>query len=268
VLFQPGAPQAKYVGGFDSWPPPSTSAQTWFLRDGGNLSPWNAWFGGGSSRYSPDVAEHQRTTFTGDDTALWAATATYDWPAPRSGSALTFDTGAFWSTTTYVGTASFDAWISSNRTDTDLEVTLSELRPDGREVYIQSGWLRASHRKLDTATSTALRPEHTHQAADQVLLTPGQPTQVRVQIMPFAHTVRWGSKLRVTIDAPGASRARWKFDSVNTPGTTNTILHSASRPSKLVMPAVSGVQPSFFLPTCGALRAQPCRATAPPARPL
>ena len=33
--------------------------------------------------------------------------------------------------------------------DTDLEVTISEIRPDGQEVYIQSGWLRASHRALD-----------------------------------------------------------------------------------------------------------------------
>jgi hypothetical protein len=267
VPFQPGAPDGRYTGQFAAWPPTAT-AQTWFLRDGGNLSPWNAWWGGGSSRYSPDVTEAQRTTFTGDDAALWAATARYDWPAPRSGSALTFDSGVYLGTTTYAGTASFDAWIASSLADTDLEVTLSELRPDGTEVYIQSGWLRAGHRRLDTARSTALRPEHTHQAADFRLLTPNQATQVRVQIMPFAHTIRFGSKLRITIDQPGASRARWKFETINQPGQVNTVFHSAVRPSRLVMPVVSGVDVPFFGPECGAVRAQPCRPTAPPARPL
>ena len=42
--------------------------------------------------------------------------------------------------------------------DTDLEVTLTEVRPDGQERYIQSGWLRASHRQLDEAESTPLLP--------------------------------------------------------------------------------------------------------------
>lgn len=267
VSFQPGAPDGRYVKGFDQWPP-TAQAQTLYLRDGGKLSPWNAWWGGGSSRYSPDVAESQRTTFAGSDAELWNARATYDWPAPQSGSALTFDSDVFWGTTTFAGSASFDTWISSTAADTDLEVTLSEIRPDGTEVYIQSGWLRASHRALDPARSTALRPEHTHQAADYQLLTPGQPTFVRLQIMPFAHTVRFGSKLRVTIDAPGASRARWKFETINQPGQVNTIFHSASRPSKLVLPVVSGVDVPFFGTSCGALRAQPCRPAAPRARPL
>ena len=36
-------------------------------------------------------------------------------------------------------------------TDTDIQVTLSEIRPDGQETYVQSGWLRASRRVLDRA---------------------------------------------------------------------------------------------------------------------
>lgn len=267
VPFQPGAPDPRYKAGFATWPPPAT-AQTWYLRSGGTLSPSKALFGGGSSSFSPDVSEHQRTTFVGDDTALWSATATYDWPAPQSGRALTFDTGIFWTPTTFAGTASLDAWIASTAVDTDLEVTLSELRADGTEVYIQGGWLRASHRALDPTSTTALRPEHTHQAADARALTPGVATPVRVQIMPFAHTVRLGSRLRVTIDAPGASRARWTFDSINGPGDVTTVHHSSSRASRLVLPLVSGVDAPFFGPACGSLRAQPCRATAPPARPL
>ena len=42
----------------------------------------------------------------------------------------------------------------------------SEVRSDGKEVFVQQGWLRASHRKEDPALSTALRPYQTHLATD------------------------------------------------------------------------------------------------------
>ena len=45
-----------------------------------------------------------------------------------------------------IGPASADLWIRSNVGEADLEVTISEVRPDGQEMYVQSGWLRASER--------------------------------------------------------------------------------------------------------------------------
>jgi predicted acyl esterase len=65
-----------------------------------------------------------------------------------------------------LGSASLDLHLSSTGPDTDLEVTLSEVRPDGKEVFVQQGWLRASHRALDDTLSTATRPFQTHEAAD------------------------------------------------------------------------------------------------------
>ena len=47
------------------------------------------------------------------------------------------------------GPSSLDVYLKSSARDTDLQVTLSEVRPDGNETYVQNGWLRASHRKLD-----------------------------------------------------------------------------------------------------------------------
>src|SRR5581483_7833252 len=47
------------------------------------------------------------------------------------------------------GPASLDLWLSSTASDTDLQATITEVRPDGQEEYVQRGWLRASHRKLD-----------------------------------------------------------------------------------------------------------------------
>ena len=63
------------------------------------------------------------------------------------------------------GSGSADLWIAADAEDVDLQVTLSEVRPDGQEMLVQSGWLRASHRALDEDASTNLRPRHRHTAA-------------------------------------------------------------------------------------------------------
>ena len=56
------------------------------------------------------------------------------------------------------GPSSLDLRLRSSARDTDLQVTLSEVRPDGQETYVQNGWLRASHRHLDARRSTADDP--------------------------------------------------------------------------------------------------------------
>ena len=43
---------------------------------------------------------------------------------------------------------------------------MSEVRPDGKETFVQNGWLRADERKLDAAQSTLLAPVLSLRAAD------------------------------------------------------------------------------------------------------
>ena len=61
---------------------------------------------------------------------------------------------------------------SATSADTDLEATISEVRPDGQEIYVQSGWLRASERKL-ADDATELHPAHTNLEADAADLARG-----------------------------------------------------------------------------------------------
>jgi len=156
-----------------------------------------------------------------------------------------------------IGSASADLWISADATDTDLEVTISEIRPDGNEMYVQSGWLRASHRALDDS-STELRVVQTHLESDVEPLVPGEPVLARVDIFPFAHAFRAGSQLRITIDAPGGNRGVWSFRSISA-GEKVTVLHDAEHPSSIVLPVIPGVSVPAGLPACGSLRGQPCR---------
>lgn len=187
----------------------------------------------------------------------------YLWPAkPAPGTALAYTSNAFTQNTTLLGTASLDLWLASSAPDTDLQVTLTELRADGQETYIQKGWLRASHRKLDEAKSTPLRPYQTHTESDSQLLTPGQPTPMRVEIFPFGQVIRAGSKIRVWVEAPTAVPELWGMAFLPTPAV-NLVYHDAAHPSALVLPVVSNMDlPSDrqAQPACMTVIRQPCRA--------
>ncbi|MEM1333905.1 MAG: CocE/NonD family hydrolase C-terminal non-catalytic domain-containing protein, partial [Actinomycetota bacterium] len=138
-----------------------------------------------------------------------------------------------------------------------VEVSLTEILPDGSEVYVQSGWLRASHRALD-ATSTELRPTHTHLVDDAAPLNPpGEFDEVRVELFPFAHVFRAGSQLRLTIDAPGGDRAVWELVTI-ADGEEVTIGTGGAIASSVVLPVIPGVDAPADAPACGSLRGQPC----------
>jgi putative CocE/NonD family hydrolase len=156
------------------------------------------------------------------------------------------------------GPGSLDLWMSSTATDSDVQVTVTEVRPDGQETYVQRGWLRASHRKLDNARSTKLRPYHTHLRADADPLTQLEPTFMRVEIFPFAHAFRAGSRLRVWIDAPTSHTGFWAFAPHPEPAV-NTVLHDPEHPSRLVLGELPRERAQAPLPACDTLRNQPCR---------
>jgi hypothetical protein len=159
------------------------------------------------------------------------------------------------------GPSSLDLRLKSSVRDTDLQVTLTEVRPGGTETYVQNGWLRASHRKLDRARSTLLDPFPTHLRRDAAPLPRGRFTLVRVPIFPVAHAFRAGSRIRVTVEAPGGDRQSWAFASVDHGHTVNTIAVGGSRASRLVLPVVAGVTAQgTSLPAIGALRGEPTRA--------
>src|SRR5439155_2997005 len=101
---------------------------------------------------------------------------------PPPGTARSYTSEPLATDTVALGSASLDLWISSTAPDTDFQATLTEVRADGQEMYVEKGWLRASHRKLDAAKSTVLRPYQTHAQADFAPLVPGQVTPVRIEI--------------------------------------------------------------------------------------
>jgi hypothetical protein len=261
-----GAPLGRYEMHFSSWPPRNAVPTAWYFQPDQKLATTPPTVaddaGNASTSYIYDPTAKPATDFHGSMSDIWGAHPAFDWRALPLGKALAFDSPPLTKTTVAAGPGSVNLWLRSTAPDTDLEVTLSELRPDGQEVYVQNGWLRASHRALDRS-STTLQPVHPDTSASAELLPAGQFVSARVALFPFAHIFRAGSRLRITVEAPGGNRPFWAFGDLPASGTVvNEIAHSAGRPSDLVLPVIpnppAGIPASY--PPCGSLRGEPCRA--------
>lgn len=228
-----------------------------YLRSGGRMTPQKPGKDEGSDSYqyplpSSDVAEP-------GPTEGGMSMGQFAWKAPvPPGGAVAYTTAPLTKDTVLAGPASLDVWLESTATDTDLQATVTEVRPDGEETYVQRGWLRASHRKLDPRKSSTLLPYNTNLRADSQPLVAGQPTYVRLEVFPFAHAFRKGSRMRIWIEAPTGHTGFWAFQPGGGP-STNTILHDAAHPSRLAIGVLPGEVAHAPLPACDTLRNQPCR---------
>jgi hypothetical protein len=250
----PGRPQAAYSVGFTQFPPASTKARTYFLGAGGSLQLSTP--GASTVSFEPDPSLRPATTGAEPGFNAWAAQPNYDWAPVTGTSAVGFITAPLTSNLTVVGDASLNVWLKSSASDTDLQATVSEVRPDGQELYITTGFLRASYAStLDKAASSVFDPVYSFTARHD--LTPnGAAVEIRIPIDPIAYTFRAGSRLRVTIEAPGGDRPSWAFGTTYPVGATDTI---ALGLSALVLPTVAGVVPTDAQPACGTNRGEPCR---------
>jgi hypothetical protein len=237
-----------------------TVATRWYFQPGGMLGAELPGQDGGASVYEHDPDAATRTTLpTGDINGI---APPWDFRPIVEGKAAVFESEPLTDDLVMLGHGSVDLWFESTAADADIEVTLTEVRPDGEEMLVQSGLLRASHRHLrDDATE--LRPVKTHLEADSEPLEAGVFNEVRVELFPFGHIFRAGSRLRLAVDTPGDSMSRWFFILLDQPeGTLQTIAHDAAYPSSVVLPVIPTIEVQTPMPDC-TLRGQPCRTYAP-----
>jgi predicted acyl esterase len=257
-----GAPMSVFEHSFTQYPPVETQPLTMYAEPDGSLGAAAPTDATSASQFTldPDAGERSVLAPNGD---VWDKLPAYDWEQPRPSEAVVFVGDALASDLVTLGTASVDLWVNSPVDDADLQVTLSEVRPDGKEVYVQSGWLRASYGKPGP-NATVLWPDQTFIESDWAPLVPGQWTQVRVGTAGFAHVFRAGSKVKLSIDTPGGVRAAWKFALKQYPETVSyAIGHEQAHATKVVLPQITGMTVSAPLPPCPSLRGQPCRDEVP-----
>jgi predicted acyl esterase len=266
----PGDPYPGFATDFSSLPIPGTTARTWYFGSPGVLSNTPPASGGinwfSSNAHALPLTDYGTNTGTG---GLWGNASQWDWNWQQSpsGTAVSYVSAPLTANTTVIGSGAVHLWVRSSTRDVDLQATISEVRPDGSETFIQNGWIRASERKLSTDSnnmfkrlSTALEPIPTFTAADAAPMPGGQFVKVVVPLYYQGHAYRSGSRIRVTIAAPNGTQPVWSFSQTepNASGTVS-IAFSPSMPSSLVLPVVPGVSVPTSLPPCPSLRNEPCR---------
>jgi predicted acyl esterase len=166
--------------------------------------------------------------------------------------------------TTVIGAGAFRAWVRSSKPNVDLQATVTEVRPDGKETFVQNGWLRANERKLDAAKSTPLEPVLSLRARDVRPMPRKRFAELTIPLYYQGHAYRAGSRIRVTITAPNGDQPIWAFGETQPKGTAQVaIAYSKRMPSSLTLPVVPGVTVPTGLPPCPGLRAEPCRDYRP-----
>jgi hypothetical protein len=183
------------------------------------------------------------------------------WKQPGTpGGALAYTTPKLARDVELLGPASLNLWLKSTATDTNLQATITDVRPDGQEVYVARGWLRASQRKLDRRASTTTLPVETDLLSDNRQLVPGRPTLMRLAVFPFDYVFRAGSRIRLIIDTPSQTGG-WNFEPLAKAGV-NTILHDSKHRSEIVVGTIPGARAHAGYPACDTLLNQPCRPDA------
>ena len=258
---EPGALDPLWEADFGSWPPARAVPTTLTLGAGGALGAARA--GASSVSWRPDPSARPATDLAASAN-VWSRAPPYDWTPVTGTEGVGFVSAPLRRTTVVVGPASVNLWLRSSAPDTDLQVTVSDVRPDGQEMYVTSGYLRASDRALAPARSTVLEPRPTYLAATARPLPAGRYSLVRVPVDPIAYAFRTGSRIRLTISAPGGDRPEWAFATYRTRGrVTDTIALGGAHPSTVVLPVVPGVVPGDAQPPCPSSRGEPCRAYVP-----
>ncbi len=122
------------------------------------------------------------------------------------GDGVTFKSEPLSEETEFTGNVKLKLFVSSSTTDMDLFATVRCFDPEGQEVHfigaheivpVASGWLRASHRKLDINKSLEYLPYHCHDEIQK--LTPDEVYELDIEILPTSLVFPKDYLLAITI---------------------------------------------------------------------
>jgi uncharacterized protein len=259
----PGAPVARGEASFPSWPPPQATARTFYLGDGGTLvdTP-SATRTVERFQYDPDAdGKAYSDTSSGD---FLFPQINVDWKPTAPGKGVSYLTPPLGSDMVVTGPGHLDLWVRSTAVDADLEVVMTEVYPDGHEVAVQEGLLRAGDRSIDASRTDQFQIEHNYDLAHYQTLPLGEFSFLQIPLFSVAHPFRAGSKLRITVTTPGGNLPIWSF--INPPfgdqPVFDDVAHGGTMASKLVLPVTSGLPSTTYpadRPPCNSLRGQVCR---------
>lgn len=159
--------------------------------------------------------------------------------------------------TELTGNMKLKLWVSAEEADDmDLFVGIKKINKQGEEVnfpdfnhiehgQVASGWLRVSHRELDTEKSTPLQPWHKHET--ELKLAKDEIVPVEIEILPSSTLFKKGEQLQVVVKAsevvkgnstPGL-KTRYEHEETVNKGVNN-IYAGGKYDSHILIPVING----------------------------
>jgi hypothetical protein len=262
----PGQPLPAFEQSFSRFPIPGTKGRSWYLSTKGRLAAKRRG-GAHANSFKWNAHATSLTDFSGDTgsgtNGLWTATPPYHWKQNPAGTAVSYVTKPLATNTTAIGAGKLTLWVRSSKPNVDLQATVSEVRPDGKETFVQGGWLRGADRHEFTCKDrlcSDLRLRKTHSQP----LPRHRFTKLVIPLYFEGHVYRAGSRIRVLVSAPNGDQPIWSFSETKPKGKAKVAIGFGKRMrSKLTLPIVRGVKVPTGLPPCPGLRGEPCRTYKP-----
>jgi predicted acyl esterase len=265
-----GDPYPAFEQSFSRFPIPGTTARFWYFGQRGALGAApparkqiNWYTSNAKALPQEDYGPNNSSGGLWGNASQWQ----YNWKPWPQGDAVSYVSAPLKSNTTVIGAGAVHVWVRSSTPNVDLLATVSEVRPDGNETFVQNGYMRANERKLATGSnnifkqpSTLLEPIPSEKASDLRPMPKGKFVEVVIPLYYEGHVYRASSRIRLTISAPNGTQPIWGFAQTVPRGTAKvSVEFSKKMPSSLILPVVPGVSVPSGLPACPSLRNEPCR---------
>ena len=136
------------------------------------------------------------------------------------------------------GPISLYFYASLNEKDANWIVEIKDIYPDGSGNTISRGWLRASHRELDSGKSKPYKPYNPHTASHPIIQ--GEIYEYVVEMRETSNVFRAGHRIQLLIkgqDTPWEEAIN-RFHITNMKETRHTIYHTTEYTSYLLLPII------------------------------
>lgn len=258
---QPGSPEARTSIEYDSWPTEEALEVEWFFGQDGLLAA-SMETEEGIDQWRHDDEAGSQTFFGPSGYSVLNPLWDIDWTRFAQGDVLAYQSAPFSSDTVVAGPGYATLWVRSPVDLLGVQVTLTEVRPDGYEFYIQSGWLDFGHREVTVGQDRRL--ERTFAQAQYSAMPVNEWVSGKVAIPSFAHPIREGSTLRLSVSTPGRDHGTWEFDNPEYDvAPVFELGRGGAMASKVTLSVLPLVPVEGDFPPCPSLRGQPCRTYVP-----
>jgi predicted acyl esterase len=142
-----------------------------------------------------------------------------------------------------IGPAALNFFASIDQDDTNWIVKLYDVAPTGTQTRLGKGYLKASHRALDSTRSKPYAPNHKHTRVEPV--TPGKIYKYSVGLGVITNVFKTGHRIKLEIESMESSRdpemqIHFHPHLCSSKTTLHKIYRNREYRSHLVLPIVKG----------------------------